>query len=275
MTPEPTPEPMSVLTFNIGNPSRERAERQLAWLAERPEHVLVLTETADSKGCAFLAERFTAAGYGVTFPAPESGERGVMIVSRLPSTDATPVKVGYLPCRAVSASVQTAGGPLEVIGLYIPSRDATAAKTDRKRRFLEECRAAIPPADAATARVVIGDFNILEPDHQPRYPFFRPFEYDFYRWLGEAGYRDAFRLRHPAATEYSWVGRTGDGYRYDHAFVSGALEGEVGGCAYVHETRTQTRLTDHSGLSLQLSLLGAPRLLISNPTAAPEPDTLF
>ncbi|GGO89618.1 hypothetical protein [Wenjunlia tyrosinilytica] len=110
---------------------------------------------------------------------------------------------------------------------------------------------------------------------QPRYPFFRPFEYDFHRWLGEAGYRDAFRLLHPAAAEYSWVGRTGDGYRYDHAFVSGALERETGGCAYVHEPRTQTRLTDHSGLSLQLSLPGAQPLLVSNPTAAPEPDTLF
>ncbi|WP_246561667.1 hypothetical protein [Streptomyces roseirectus] len=60
-----------VLTFNLNNPSRERAERQLAYLAARPEQVLVLTETADSAGCVFLAERFTAAGYAVTFPRPE------------------------------------------------------------------------------------------------------------------------------------------------------------------------------------------------------------
>jgi exodeoxyribonuclease III len=34
---------------------------------------------------------------------------------------------------------------------------------------------------------------------------------------------DAFRHLHPHACEYSWVGRTGDGYRYDHAFCSQAL----------------------------------------------------
>ena len=97
-------EPLSVLTFNIGNPSRRRAERQLAWLTSRPEHILVLTETADSQGCAFLAERFTAAGYSVTFPQPEPGERGVMIVHRLPTAHAKTFKIGYLPCRAVASS---------------------------------------------------------------------------------------------------------------------------------------------------------------------------
>jgi exodeoxyribonuclease III len=95
------------------------------------------------------------------------------------------------------------------------------------------------------------------------------------RWLGKAGYHDAFRLRLPTAAEYSWVGRTGDGYRYDHAFVSAVLEGEVAGCADVHEPRTQTRLTDHSGLSLRLSLHSAQPLLVSQPTTAPEPDALF
>lgn len=118
---------------------------------------------------------------------------------------------------------------------------------------LEEIRTKVVPrlSDSRVTRVTLTGGEPFvhpdQPDHHPRYPFFRPFEYDFYRWLGEAGYRDAFRLLHPTATEYSWVGRTGDGYRYDHAFVSGALAGEVTVCAYVHESRTQTRLTDHSG----------------------------
>ncbi|WP_254706720.1 hypothetical protein [Streptomyces lunaelactis] len=74
---------MDVLTFNLNNPSRERAERQLAYLAARPESVLVLTETADSAGCDLLESQFRAAGYDVMFPRPERGERGVVIVSRL------------------------------------------------------------------------------------------------------------------------------------------------------------------------------------------------
>lgn len=46
---------LSLLTLNIANPSPERAERQLGWLAARDEDVLVLTETKDSAGCRLPA----------------------------------------------------------------------------------------------------------------------------------------------------------------------------------------------------------------------------
>src|SRR5258707_341038 len=49
------PPGLSLLTFNIGNPSPERAQRQLAWLASRDEQVLILTETKASAGCQLLA----------------------------------------------------------------------------------------------------------------------------------------------------------------------------------------------------------------------------
>jgi exodeoxyribonuclease-3 len=260
---------VDVLTFNLNNPSRERAERQLAYLADRPEDVLVLTETADSAGCAFLEERFTAAGYAVVFPRPPArGERGVMVVSRLAARPGT-TRVSYLPHRCVSVVVDTFDGPLDVVGLYVPSRDASPAKTARKRDFLEACRAGIPRAGGAR-RLVIGDLNVLEPDHHPRYPFFKEFEYGFYRWFGEAGYADAFRTAHREAAEYSWVGRTGDGYRYDHAFTS--APGEVRGCAYVHEVRTgPDRLTDHSALTVSLAPAPARRLEVSVPAPAEDP----
>ena len=48
---------LSFLTFNIGNPSEQRAQRQLEWLAGRPEHVLVLTETKASAGCRTRRDR--------------------------------------------------------------------------------------------------------------------------------------------------------------------------------------------------------------------------
>ncbi|ARQ67741.1 endonuclease/exonuclease/phosphatase family protein [Streptomyces marincola] len=274
MTPKTNADHLRVLTFNLNNPSPERAERQLAWLAARPEHVLVLTETAPSKGCDLLAARFSQAGYEVAFEEPEPGERGAMIVSRLPLTAPTPCKVSYLPCRAVSAAIKTAAGTVDVIGLYVPSRDATPAKTERKRRFLTACREAIPTGTAPTARLVLGDLNILEPTHQPRYGFFQPFEYEFYDWLGQSGYQDAFRLRHPDTDEYSWVGRTGDGYRYDHIFVSGHLTPLVVDCYYVHEPR-ETRLTDHSAMAAELRLPIADPLVVSDPSVTPAAETLF
>ncbi len=256
---------LDALTFNLNNPSQERAERQLSYLASRPEQVLVLTETANSAGCQHLAQHFTDAGYHVQFPLPERGERGVMIVSRLELTPSD-IRFEYLPHRAVAATVNTLTGPVEILGLYVPSRDASPAKTQRKKRFLEQARHTIPAGEEETHRIVMGDFNILEPNHHPKYPFFRPFEYDFYSWLDRNGYQDAFRRLHPDAAEYSWVGRTGDGYRYDHAHVSAGIADSLRGCYYIHEPRTAAnRLTDHSGLAVQLDLVPVGALPVQDP----------
>ncbi|MFJ6014434.1 endonuclease/exonuclease/phosphatase [Streptomyces sp. NPDC092952] len=246
-----------------------RAERQLRYLAQRPEPVLVLTETARSAGCEFLAERFERAGYSVTFPRPPEGarERGVMIVSRL-ATSPLRLPVDYLPHRVAAVTVETATELLEVVGVYVPSRDATEAKLTRKRTFLE-CLAAALPTGEDGHRLVLGDFNILEPTHVPRYRIFQEWEYGFYTGLAAAGYRDAFRLLAPDALEYSWVGRTGDGYRYDHAHASGPLAGQVTGCRYVHEPRTdEDRLTDHSALTVALALTATAPLDVTDPAAA-------
>lgn len=266
---------VQVLTFNLNNPGRDRAARQLDYLAARPEQVLVLTETADSAGCDLLERRFTDAGYCVTFPRPARGERGVMTVSRL-ATRPLPTGVDFLPHRAVGVTVDTTEGPLDVIGLYVPSRDATDAKTWRKREFLRACRSHLP-FDDGRMRLVLGDFNILEPDHVPRYRFFAPFEYEFYEWLGEAGYADAFRTLHRTELAYSWVGRTGDGYRYDHAHASQEAARYLTGCSYVHEPRTMDdRLTDHSALTVRLEVAAAAALPVTAPARDPEPaDALF
>ncbi|MEU5402118.1 endonuclease/exonuclease/phosphatase family protein [Streptomyces sp. NPDC005963] len=262
--------PLNVLTFNLNNPSRERAERQLAYLAARPEHVLVLTETANSAGCGYLANEFEGAGYHVTFPLPsrEARERGVMIVSRL-AMHPFPLTLEYLPHRAVAVTVDTEEGPLNVIGAYVPSRDATETKRERKRRFLEELASALPTGHAG-ARLVMGDLNVLEPDHTPRYRFFQPFEYDFYTGLSGLGYTDAFRHLHPDAPEYSWVGKTGDGYRYDHAHISTGLHDALRTCTYVHEPRTAAppRLTDHSALSVGLAVTATEPLAVTVPGAS-------
>ncbi|MCY0961932.1 endonuclease/exonuclease/phosphatase family protein [Streptomyces sp. H27-H5] len=259
---------LDVLTFNLNNPGRERAGRQLAYLAARPEQVLVLTETADSAGCSLLEDRFRSAGYSVTFPRPEGRERGVMIVSRL-ETRPLETGVGVLPYRAAGVTVDTEDGPLDVIGLYVPSRNASDEKIERKRSFLQDCRDNL--LDGRTAnRVVLGDFNVLEPGHVPAYRFFAPFEYEFYEWLGTACYVDAFRHLHPELLDYSWVGRTGDGYRYDHAHVSRRIVGRLRGCSYVHEPRTmEDRLTDHSALTVQLAISAAAPLVVADPVDVP------
>jgi exodeoxyribonuclease-3 len=264
-----TPETLEILTLNIGNPSLQRAERQLDWLTGRGEHVLVLTETAPSRGCDLIAERLSQACWEVRFPRPVEGERGVMIASRVRLAERGDDLVGYLPARAERALI--VGAMLEVVGLYVPSRDASVAKTERKRRFLKGVSGALPAAPPAG--VLIGDLNIIEPAHRPPYAWFQDWEYDFYSGLLDSGWVDAYRLRSPDATEHSWVSYDGDGYRYDHVLVSAALAERVVQCGYLHETREYT-LTDHSAMTLTLRLEGARHLEVEESLTA-EPATLF
>ncbi|MGH4019074.1 MAG: hypothetical protein ACRDT0_07525 [Pseudonocardiaceae bacterium] len=125
--------------------------------------MLVLTETKDSVGCRLHADAFTAAGYHVAYPKPENGDYGVMIASKLKaSTDGFSGRVGYLSSRAAAITLAAPGGPIHIVGAYVPSRDASAEKTERKRKWLDACHAALASRPSSAA-VFLGDFNVLEP----------------------------------------------------------------------------------------------------------------
>jgi len=277
---------LSLITVNVGAPSLDRAQRQLRWLAGRPEQVLVLTETKATAGSQYLAEAFTAAGYAVTFPAHAPGELGVMIVSKLAATpDPLGAAMDYLPARAAGVVVDTTDGPLRVIGAYAPSRDATLEKTERKKTWIQRFYHALDTTASEVPLLLLGDLNVLEPTHQPAHRGqFAPFEYAFYTDLTDRhGLVDLFRHQHPDRVEHSWARRPELGYRYDHAHGSRALAERLTSCQYVHETRQASpdgsRLTDHSGLAVRLALIATTALLTSDPATAathaePEP-TLF
>jgi exodeoxyribonuclease-3 len=148
-------------------------------------------------------------------------------------------QIGYLPSRAAAVVLPAPGGPLRVIGLYVPSRDADAEKTERKRKWLAACDTTLAAVTAGTPAIVSGDLT------------------------------DAFRHLHPHDAEYSWVGRTGDGYRYDHAFCSRPLRGLITECLYLHQPR-QNKLSDHSALTMRLSLTPSQALPVPDPTAGPN-----
>lgn len=270
---------LSLMTFNIGSPSAERAHRQLAWLATRHEDVFVLTETRASDGCRHLADAFRTAGWAVVYPKPGPAEYGVMIASRLPiQVDPIGAHLSFLPERVAGVLVSTGMGLVRVLGAYAPTRDATAGRTERKRRWLSEFSRALGAnglTDSGVETVLLGDLNVIEPDHEPSYTTFRWFEYDFYRGLTDKhGLVDAFRHLEPELVEHSWIGRTGDGYRYDHAHCTKKLAAEIEECEYVHEPRT-TRLSDHSALSVTFTCLPTSELNTMDPFEAASPPTLF
>jgi exodeoxyribonuclease-3 len=191
----------------------------------------------------------------------------------------------YLPARAAGVVVDTTDGPLRIVGAYVPSRDATVEKTERKKTWIQRFDRALDATASEIPLLLLGDLNVLEPSHSPAHRGqFAPFEFAFYTGLTDRhGLLDLFRHLHPDRVEHSWARRPDLGYRYDHAHGSRALTERLTSCEYVHETREAdlngARLTDHSGLAVRLAMTATRALLTSDPATAaihaePEP-TLF
>jgi len=246
------PSEISSICWNLGNPSIDRAKKQVAWLITQHFDLLLLTECKKSEGCLFIERYFQNFGYHVVFPKPENNEYGVMIVSKLkPELSNFSKFMTSLSERVISVKIPMSEKQIEIILTYIPSRNATEEKKAKKKQFLENLLSCFEKDPENYNRIFCGDFNILEPSHDPHYPFFEKWEYDFYSKLSDFNMKDIYRHFSPTAKEYSWVGRTDDGYRYDHFFASSDLIPKIIECKYFHEPRTN-RLSDHSAIICKL-----------------------
>jgi exodeoxyribonuclease III len=180
-----------------------------------------------------------------------------------------------IPCRVAGAVLDTEP-TVAVLGVYVPSRDRSIEKTDRKQRFIRSLIAAYDqlPADLARCAVVGGDYNVIARTHHPMHPGFLSFEFDLLDSLHTRGLVDVYERLSPGVQAHSWIGRTGDGYRYDYLHASEGIARLATSCGYVHETRDQ-RLTDHAAVTMTLQV--HTNLLATSDPTAPEAKlvTLF
>lgn len=246
---------LRLLTLNIQAAALPRARMLLNWLDARDDGVVILTETSNGPGTAYLLQQCQQAGLSVTFTPSGDGDRGCAIVSRLPATARPEFTAAVtLPGRAAAVTVH-AGFDITVLGLYVPSSDRAAHKVAKKQAFLTSVVATLTAIGETErgALVVGGDYNVLSREHQPAYPAFLPFEYQFLEDLAGLGLTDAHRHLQPGVQAYSWYGRGGNGYQFDYFHTGPALTGLVDGCAYVQEPR-ETRLSDHAAVTLTLKV---------------------
>jgi exodeoxyribonuclease-3 len=261
---------------NIGAASRERAETMLRWLAARPEDVLVLTETSAGTGTAYLLDRFRRAGYAVVHTPDGNGDRGTAIVSRVAVAEPLSARItGVTIPGRVAAAVLDTEPATAVLGVYVPSRDRSADRTEKKQGFVASLLKALDelPMELRDRLVMGGDYNVIARTHTPLHPGFLPFEFGLLEALEAHGLVDAHERCSPGEQAYSWIGRTGDGYRYDYFHVGRELAGRITGCAYLHETREQ-RLTDHAAVTLAVAVDRVARLTTGDPLEE-EAATLF
>jgi len=240
----------TLINWNVSNPSLNRAIKQVKWLVNKEPDIIALTETKFSKGCKYIQDRLKGLGYQVLFPKPEENGYGVLLAGKLKMTDSEfDSYINLFPARIISTNIIFQNKEMEFIVTYIPN-----SRNEKKKKFLEQLLNAFQASPRSVNRIFCGDFNVLEPKHIPQYKKFEDWEYSFYEELMHYNLSDCFRHLHPENKEYSWVGRTGDGYRYDHCFASRKLLSKVDECCYLHETREQ-KLSDHSAMVIKLNKL--------------------
>jgi exodeoxyribonuclease III len=237
------------LTLNIGAAATTRAENILAWLLARDDDVIVLTETSPGLGTELLSFGLAERGYEIV-ATPPAKDRGVLIASKVPVLKRLCPKLDVtLPWRSAGVVLDT-NPRLAVVGVYVPSRDRSPEKIQRKQRFISSFVGALEslPKALRDNLVIAGDYNVISRRHEPPRKGYYRFEYEMHEALERLGFTAGHELGHNAEHPHSWIGRTGDGYLYDYVHLGGAISSRLETCEYVHDTRQQ-RLSDHAAVT--------------------------
>ncbi|MDB5878291.1 MAG: exodeoxyribonuclease Xth, partial [Variovorax sp.] len=225
---------MRVTTWNV-NSLTARLQHVLDWLAANPVDVLCLQELkmTDDK---FPLEVLKAAGYEAAVFGQKT-YNGVAILSRLPLRDVTKNIGGFTDehSRVISATVDTAAGPLRIVNGYFVNGQAPGSdKFEYKMKWLTALRDWLHKEIAAHPDLVLlGDFNIVLEDRDSFDPeglretiHHTTEERNHFKALLELGLTDAFRLFDQPAKSFSWWDYRMLGYqknrglRIDHILVT-------------------------------------------------------
>ena len=242
------------ITLNIGAAAPARAARILAWLSRRDDDVIVLTETSAGAGTELLREGPRQHGFQ-TYATTDARDRGVLVASRVAVRDVLTDRLRVtLPWRVCALQLDTTPA-IVVLGVYVPSRDRSAAKIARKQAFIASLLQGLGalPEPARRNLLLVGDYNAIARRHDPALPGFFSWEYALHDQLEDLGLRPAHELLSTGAHPHSWIGRTGNRYLYDYVHLSPGLQPRLDRCTYLHDPRTMA-LSDHAAVTARLRL---------------------
>ena len=178
-----------------------------------------------------------------------------MVASRLPIAEDFTDRLGVtLPWRAPAVLLDTAPA-IAFVGVYIPSRDRSAAKIERKHAFITSLLHGLSalPEPLRNNLLLVGDYNAVARHHDPPLPGLLAYEYALHDTLADLGLRPAHELIPSTEHPHSWIGRTGTGYLYDYIHLGAALHTRLQHSAYLHDPRTHG-LSDHAAVTARLRL---------------------
>jgi exodeoxyribonuclease-3 len=257
---------MKIATWNV-NSLTARLQHVLDWLAAHPVDVLCLQELkmSDDK---FPLEVLKSAGYEAAVFGQKT-YNGVAILSRSPLSDVTRNIGGFtdVHSRVISATVDTAAGPLRIVnGYFVNGQALGTEKFAYKMKWLTALRGWLRDELAAHPQLVLlGDFNIVLEDRDSFDPVglretihHSTEEREHFKELLALGLTDAFRLFDQPEKSYSWWDYRMLGYqknrglRIDHILVSESVVPRVSGCVIDRVPRKWEKPSDHAPVIVEI-----------------------
>ena len=260
---------MKIATWNV-NSLAVRLPQVLDWLATNPIDVLCLQELklTDDK---FPLQALHDAGYGHCAVFGQKTYNGVAILSRHALSDVVLDIPGFADeqKRVISATLQTAQGPLRVVCAYCPNGQSVGSdKYDYKLRWYAALTDYLRHSLLATPQLaILGDYNIAPDDRDVHDPaawkdqvLCSAPERAAFQALLDLGLHDSFRLFEQEPATWSWwdyrmnAFKRRMGLRIDHVLISDALRPHCRSSSVDSAPRALERPSDHAPVIADLAL---------------------
>ena len=228
---------MKILSWNILHGGGQRANDILDAIEKEQADIVSLQEFRHGSSKQQLLDGLKAMGLDEQY-VPETNsarDNSVIIASNSHFQAQVFPKNEPLPARAIRAFFPDFS-ELNLIAAHLPQKKKQApflhALIDLDKDFLTE------------NSLIIGDLNTGIPFEDSET---KTFEHTFlFQQLLRDGWVDTWRSRNQRKREFSWIStKHKNGFRYDHALASAALDKKISAVEYNHKVRI-AGVSDHS-----------------------------
>ena len=236
--------PLRILSWNILHGGGTRCDQILAVIEKHDPDIISLQEFRHGSSKPVLLDGLKALGLD-TVCAPETSsarDNSLIIVIRFPM-EAKAFPYSATPGKAIIASIEVSPMiNLNLIAVHFPQK--------KEQIPLFNALLDLPQAWLDGHSLLMGDFNCGIPLVDSETKTF--YATHMFQQLLSDGWHDAWRERNPDAREFTWVStRKSNGFRYDHALASSAVNELILDVRYDHTVREE-KASDHSLLLIDL-----------------------
>ena len=227
---------LKILSWNIRQGGGSRIKEIQKCINEVNPQILALSEWRNNAAGLEIRLSLLRKGYIHQFVPPSTTENAVSIFSKYP--------FGGILCQEADDSfpnnvIKGKFDAFDLYSVYLPHK--------KKHTLFEYLTEAVKTEERPS--IIVGDYNTgINGIDQKGNSFWYTEELEE---LQTTGMIDAYRHLHGATEMYSWYSHQGNGYRYDHSYISEELMPLITRCEYLQKYR-EAGVSDHAPMLLVL-----------------------